>query len=52
MKEETANIIANAVKAIHEEEELDALVDILGGEDAQVAVHDHQLSALIASVQL
>jgi len=47
-----ADAIANAVKAIGEEEELEALIGILGDDQSQSAVANSTLPVLIASVQL
>lgn len=42
--------IANAVKAVEEEEELEGLIDVLGDDDAQQAAKHHLLPVLITRV--
>lgn len=49
---EYGDSIAAAVKAVEEEEELEALVDVLGDEVAQSAAHLHTLPILVTTAQI
>lgn len=44
--------LADAIKAVQEEEELEALVEVLGEWSAQDAAHLHQLGVLVATAQV
>lgn len=43
--------LKDAVNALREEAELEAVVDVVGGPEAQQAVYEHRLPALVDSIR-